>query len=185
MSGFGTRLKNALVARNLSVPEFAERYKLDKTSLYAYLRGDKNPSADAFEKLAAAGIDLSWLCTGEIGPGILAHGANPTLQPLTGVVAEDYDFALALLKRVGKIWGEIKITSSHPYYTEVTCIWEIMLRVSKKADEVADQIRVIKSDRGIGFVADFVIRMVLNEEQEKFEALLSSIDVAAPDRQNG
>jgi len=56
------RLNEALKYRNMTPLELAERCKMNKSSIYRYLNGERIPRTDAIHKMATVlNVDPSWV----------------------------------------------------------------------------------------------------------------------------
>ena len=86
----GARLREAIVARGRTLAAFAQEANIPYRTLQTYLSDHGKPGAEHLTRLLEAGIDVSWLLTGRVGPSVTEQSA---LRALSG---GDAEFARAL-----------------------------------------------------------------------------------------
>ncbi|WP_040977409.1 helix-turn-helix domain-containing protein [Necropsobacter massiliensis] len=72
-----------------SITKFSERSGINYRSVQNYMRGEREPNAEAFLKFAQLGININWLLTGQ---GEMFIGGTPesTLTQKEQTLLEDY-----------------------------------------------------------------------------------------------
>lgn len=68
---FSERLKSERKRLKLNQTEFAVAGGVTKQSVFAYEKGLRKPDSDFLEKVAALGVDIAYVLTGERGGAIL------------------------------------------------------------------------------------------------------------------
>jgi len=66
----GSRLRSFITLNGLSVRELEKRTGIPYRSLHEYLSDKRKPGADHLAKMPTVGIDVEWLLTGEVKPGL-------------------------------------------------------------------------------------------------------------------
>lgn len=92
MSDFSTRLRFAITnyaAGAISYKSFAGLIDIPYRTLQNYLSGERSPNLEALEKLAANGINIHWLVTGQGTPYTITELERPLLDTVFILHSED------------------------------------------------------------------------------------------------
>ncbi len=90
----GARLRSALDALELKISEASEKSGVPYRSLQNYLRGEREPSAEALTSICARlGISIDWLLTGEGGMlrKVESSSSAPGMTPRQAALVELFE----------------------------------------------------------------------------------------------
>ncbi|MQX38613.1 helix-turn-helix domain-containing protein [Roseospira navarrensis] len=98
----GSRLRSFITLNGLSVRDLERQTGIPYRSLHEYLSDKRKPGADHMAKLCTTGIDIEWLLTGSVRPGLhfsiagkengfiyFDMGGVSEFEPMTGDLISD------------------------------------------------------------------------------------------------
>jgi len=118
----GSRLRSFITLNGLSVRELEKRTGIPYRSLHEYLSDKRKPGADHLAKMPTVGIDVEWLLTGEVKPGLkfkITADRDDTvnldfdlsnsegLLPVTGSMCADLTFSEKIVRDAIELVNEL------------------------------------------------------------------------------
>jgi transcriptional regulator with XRE-family HTH domain len=95
---FGMRLREERKRRKLSQEAFGTLGGVHYNSQSSYEKGASEPSATYFAGLAAAGVDVHWLLTGQRSTGTLDEDLSVVVDAFTPLSHEQRDAILRIIR---------------------------------------------------------------------------------------
>lgn len=97
--GIGPRLRRFIELRGMTIRDFAALAQIPERTLYNYLGGDRRPVVEHLANLAAVGVDLNWLLTGEIRTSFDLQGAPSAETAAAEALSADLELRQSLRER--------------------------------------------------------------------------------------
>lgn len=98
LADFPARLRHARKERGLNQTKFAALGGVSLNSQGKYEVGDTEPSASYLAGLAAAGVDVHWLLTGQRGAGVLDEHLSIVIDAIAPLSEDQRAAILAVIK---------------------------------------------------------------------------------------
>lgn len=104
----GTRLRQFINLNGMTVRELEKRSGIPYRSLHEYLSDKRKPGADHLVKLIGAGVDVEWLLTGALRPGMYFNFESVKgLNAVKGALLGDAELVNILLHDAVNVVDEI------------------------------------------------------------------------------
>jgi transcriptional regulator with XRE-family HTH domain len=159
VSDLGSRLRQAIRGKNMTIEKFAGEADIKRTTLQDYLANAAKPSADALTKMIRAGLDVSWILTGEVQTNLLTCIADhQKFVPVNGPLASDPEVCVSILIRcLNKVEKDPDVSKRLPDLMFAT--WSTFSLVAAATQSLAPNL--IQRARAEGASAEVVAELLI------------------------